>query len=124
LLAIYTQEVLGRPAMLATFVSSGEGGRRDYVELPPDFALRAVPVPPGLVGLSLAEARLPQTLGARVLEIQRTGPGGEDRRVIPDGETRLSVGDRLILLGPEETLDRLEKGELALDEADRHAAID
>ncbi|HEX6202841.1 MAG TPA: chloride channel protein [Thermoanaerobaculia bacterium] len=124
LLAIYTQEVLGRPAMLATFVSSGEGGRRDYVELPPDFALRAVAVPPGLVGLSLAEARLPQTLGARVLEIQRTGPGGEDRRVIPDGETRLAAGDRLILLGPEATLDRLETGELALDEADRHAAID
>jgi CIC family chloride channel protein len=124
LLAIYTQEVLGRPAMLATFVSGGDAARRDYVELPPDFALRAVPVPPGLVGQSLAEARLPQTLGARVLEIQRAGPTGEVRRVIPDGETRLAAGDHLILLGPEETLERLKKGELALDEAERHAALD
>jgi chloride channel protein, CIC family len=124
LLAIYTQEVLGRPAMLATFVSSGDASRRDYVELPPDFALRSVPVPPGLVGLTLAEARLPQTLGARVLEIQSAGPLGEERRVIPGGDTRLAAGDRLILLGPESTVERLEKGELALDEADRHTAID
>jgi Trk K+ transport system NAD-binding subunit len=44
--------------------------------------------------------------------------------VIPEGDTRLAAGDRLILLGPEETVERLEKGELALDEADRHAALD
>ncbi|HEX2162865.1 MAG TPA: chloride channel protein [Thermoanaerobaculia bacterium] len=124
LLAIYAQEVLGRPAMLATFVSNAaEGPRRDYVELPPDFALRSVPLPPGLAGLTLAEARLPQTLGARVLEIQRRGPAGEER-LIPGGDTRLEAGDRLLLLGPEATLERLEKGELRLDEADRHAAID
>ncbi|HUO86340.1 MAG TPA: chloride channel protein [Thermoanaerobaculia bacterium] len=125
LLAIYTQEVLGRPAMLATFVSSaGDGTRRDYVELPPDFALRSVALPDGLVGSTLAEARLPQTLGARVLEIQRLGPGGEERRVIPSGETLLAAGDRLILLGPEDVLERLANGELVLDEAERHAAID
>jgi hypothetical protein len=124
LLAIYAQEVLGRPAMLATFVSSADATRRDYVELPPDNALRAVPVPEGLVGLSLAEARLPQTRGARVLEIQRAGPAGVERRVIPEGETRLAAGDRLILLGPEDTVERLERGELALDEADRHATLD
>lgn len=124
LLAIYTQEVLGRPAMLATFVSSADTSRRDYVELPPDFALRSVAVPEGLVGLTLAEARLPQTLAARVLEIQRPAATGDDRRVIPGGETRLEAGDRLILLGPEETLERLEKGELVLDEADRHVPLD
>jgi CIC family chloride channel protein len=125
LLAIYAQEVLGRPALLATFVSSaGEGPRRDYVELPPDFALRAVPVPDGLVGRTLAEARLPQTLGARVLELLRVGAGGEEKRVIPGGDTRLEAGDRLILLGPEDTLDRLAAGEVVLDEAERHAALD
>jgi CIC family chloride channel protein len=125
LLAIYAQEVLGRPAMLATFVSSAaEGARRDYVELPPDFALRAVPVPLGLVGRTLAEARLPQTMGTRVLEILRTGAAGEEKRVMPGGDTRLVSGDRLILLGPEETLDRLGAGDLLLDEAERHAAID
>ena len=60
-LAVYAQEVLGRPALLATFVSSDEDapGSRRYVEIPPDFALRQVPVPPSLEGKTLAEARLP-----------------------------------------------------------------
>ncbi len=108
LLAIYTQEVLGRPAMLATFVSSSEGDpRRDYVELPPDFAVRSLPVPRDLVGRTLAEARLPHTVGARVLEIQRRGAGGVETRVVPDAETVLEAGDRLVLLGPEGTLERL-----------------
>jgi len=125
LLAIYAQEVLGRPAMLATFVSGEDSGRRDYVELPPDFSLRLVPVPEGLVGKTLAEARLPQTLGARVIEIQRAGPrAGELRRVIPGGATELAAGDRLILLAPERVVERIEAGELVLDEADHIRAID
>ena len=49
---------------------------RQFVEIPPDFALRLVPVPAHLVGKTLAEARLPQTLGARVMEIRRRGPEG------------------------------------------------
>ena len=48
LLAVYAQEVLGRPALLATFVSSQDvAASRQYVEIPPDFALRLVPVPAG-----------------------------------------------------------------------------
>jgi CIC family chloride channel protein len=97
LLAVYAQEVLGRPALLATFVSSKDSQpSRDYVELPPDFALRMVPVPPELVGLTLAEARLPQTVGARVIEVKRQN----DIRVIPAGDTLLLAGDTLIVVGP------------------------
>jgi len=123
LLAVYAQEVLGRPALLATFVSSEEdsAGSRHYVEIPPDFTLRQVPVPPALVGKTLAEARLPQVLGARVLEIRRDGV---EERLIPLGETRLEAGDLLTLLGPTETLDRLGKGTLDLDEAVAHLGVD
>src|SRR5262249_13821205 len=86
LLAVYAQEVRGRPALLATFVSSKDSQvSRDYVELPPDFSLRLVPVPPELVGKTLAEARLPQTVGARVIEVKRAN----DARVIPTGDTLL-----------------------------------
>ena len=128
LVSVYAQEVLGRPAMLATFVRGGETeARRDYVELPPDFALRLVPVPASLVGKTLAEAALPQTAGVRVLEIKRQegGPGG-GRRVIPDAGTVLAAGDGLILLGPEETLERLEQGKPlpSKDEAEAHLAVD
>lgn len=132
LLAVYAQEVLGRPALLATFVSAdGPRASRDYVELPPDFAVRLVPVPEELVGKTLAEARLPQELGARVIEIKRSGPRG-DERVIPDAQTVLARGDELILLGPTETLETLrtgvapapEGGAAARDEAAAHQAID
>ncbi len=53
--------VLGRPAMLATFVSGQESqASRQYVDIPPDFSLRLVPVPAELVGKTLAEARCPR----------------------------------------------------------------
>ncbi len=95
LLAVYAQEVLGRPALLATFVSGQETeASKDYVELPPDFAVRALPLPEQLEGKTLAEARLPQALGVRVLALIR----GEER-LIPEASTRLLRGDQLVVLG-------------------------
>ena len=116
LLAVYAQEVLGRPALLATFVSSkGEQKSREYVHLPPDFSVRLVPVPESLVGKTLAEAKLPQILGARVLEIRRRSRTG-DEAVIPAGDTVLQSGDQLILVGPTTTVEALSEGKLALPE--------
>ncbi|HVR07489.1 MAG TPA: chloride channel protein [Thermoanaerobaculia bacterium] len=125
LMAVYAQEVLGRPALLATFVSSRDSGAsRQYVELPPDFALRMVPVPEELVGRTLAEARLPQTLGARVIEIKRHGRHGEEQ-VIPDADTTLQQGDLLVLIGPTTQVESLAEGKApALDEALAHRQID
>lgn len=112
LLAVYAQEVLGRPALLATFVSSEEsGGERRYVELPPDFSIREVPLPPELAGKSLAEARLPQALGVRVIDIRRQGRPG-DERVLPMAETVLQAGDFLTVLGPTPTVEALSAGKL------------
>lgn len=121
LLAVYAQEVLGRPALLATFVSSDEDATasRRYVEIPPDFALRQVPVPSQLVGKTLAEARLPQILGARVIEVRR-----DEKAIIPAGDTRLATGDLLTLLGPTAALDRLDQGALELDEAAAPLQVD
>lgn len=100
LLAVYAQEVVGRPALLTTFVSSRDAqASRDYVELPPDFALKKLAVPPELVGKTLAEARLPQTVGARVIQITRRTERGEER-LVPDGQTVLAAGDELVLVGP------------------------
>lgn len=113
LLAVYAQEVLGRPALLATFVPrDGGGASRDYVELPPDFAVRLVPVPPPLVGRTLADAALPQSSGVRVLEIKRDDGRGGEERVIPTADTVLRNRDEMIVLGPHEALDRLLGGKL------------
>lgn len=117
LLAVYAQEVLGRPALLATFVSSkGEETSRDYVHLPPDFSVRLVPVPDALVGKTLAEAKLPQVLGARVLEIRRRTSRTGDEVVIPTGDTVFEEGDQFILVGPTATVEALAEGKLALPE--------
>jgi CIC family chloride channel protein len=124
LLAVYAQEVLGRPALLATFVSSQDSqASRQYVEIPPDFALRLVPVPPELVGKTLAEARLPQTLGARVMEIRRRGKHGEEP-LLPAAETRLAAGDLLLLLGPAAKVEALAQGKLAEEALAEHQAAD
>jgi len=124
LLAVYAQEVLGRPALLATFVTSQDSRTsRQYVEIPPDFALRQVVVPPSLVGKTLAEARLPQTLGARVIEIRRPARDGEDL-VVPTADTRFASGDLLTLLGPTTTLDAMAAGKVEHDEAVAHLGID
>jgi chloride channel protein, CIC family len=125
LMAVYAQEVLGRPSLLATFVSSRDSGAsRQYVELPPDFALRMVPVPEELVGRTLAEARLPQTLGARVIEIKRHGRQGEEQ-VIPDADTILASGDLLVLIGPTAQVEAMVAGKApVLDEALAHRQID
>ncbi len=125
LMAVYAQEVLGRPSLLATFVSSNDSGTsRQYVELPPDFALRMVPVPVDLVGRSLAEARLPQVLGARIIEIKRQGRLGE-QQVIPDAGTVLQAGDLLVLIGPTAQVEKLGEGKSpALDEALAHRELD
>ncbi|HEY4562562.1 MAG TPA: TrkA C-terminal domain-containing protein, partial [Thermoanaerobaculia bacterium] len=120
LLAVYAQEVLGRPAMLATFVSGQDSqASRQYVDIPPDFSLRLVPAPPELVGKTLAEARLPQILGSRVIEIKRQGPFGEEP-VIPTGETKLLAGDLLLLLGPTAKLEALSQGSLAEEALAQH----
>lgn len=125
LLSIYAQEVLGRQALLATFVSGGEEDEsRDFVELPPDFALRMVEVPAELVGKSLAEARLPQSHGLRVIEIKRGRPGQEER-VIPGAETLFEPEDRLIVLGPTAAVASLEEGSAeAKTEAEAMTGID
>jgi chloride channel protein, CIC family len=111
LLAVYAQEVLGRPAMLATFVSGNEAReRRDYVELPPDFALRLVALPAEHAGKTLGELQLPQALGVQVLEIKRRKGSDEAQRVVPDGRTLMAPGDLLIVLGPTATVDALQQG--------------
>ncbi|HEX6900317.1 MAG TPA: chloride channel protein [Thermoanaerobaculia bacterium] len=124
LLAVYAQEVLGRPALLATYVSSQESQvNRQYMEIPPDFALRLVPVPADLVGKTLAEAKLPQVLGARVMEIRRQGKLGEET-VLPGAETMLQAGDLLLLLGPANKVEALAQGRAAEEALAEHQAAE
>jgi len=112
LLAVYAQEVLGRPAVLSTFVASDQPGSKGAaVELPPDFALRSVPAPAELGGLTLAEASLPRRMGVRVVEIRRPAADGWEW-IAPDAATVISPGDELVVLGPARAVEALLAGRL------------
>ena len=124
LLAVYAQEVLGRPALLATFVSADGNASRNYVELPPEFSVRRVEVPKRFAARTLAESQWPQTTGTRVLEILRRSGNGNEERVIPEATTRLELGDALLLLGPTTAIEALERGEIPQSEAEVHAGLD
>ena len=91
------------------------------MEIPPDFSLRLVPVPEELVGKTLAEARLPQVLGARVMEIRRRGKTGEEA-IVPSAETRLEPEDLLLLLGPTAKVEALAQGKMAEEALAQHQA--
>ena len=112
LLAVYAQEVLGRPAVLSTFVSGDRpGSEGQAVELPPDFALRAVSAPAELVGLSLAECDLPRRMGLRLVELRRASRGGTEW-IVPGAATVLAAGDLLVVLGPTEAVEGFAAGRL------------
>jgi len=122
LLAVYAQEVLGRPAVLSTFVAGDQPGEKGQaVELPPDFALRSFEVPEALVGKTLVESDLPRRFGVRVIEIKRPRRDGPEW-IVPDATTVLAAGDLLVALGPTAAVESLVAGRLDELEAGEEAA--
>jgi CIC family chloride channel protein len=110
LLSVYAQEVLGRPAVLSTYVAGDQpGSRGQAVELPPDFALRSSEVPPELVGRTLAECDLPRRLGVRVIELRRPTRDGPEW-LVPGAATVLGPGDLLVVIGPTAAVEALVAG--------------
>ena len=89
--------------------SDQPGSRGQAVELPPDFALRSVPVPQELAGLTLAECALPNRLGVRVVEIKRSCHDGVEW-FAPGATTVLEPGDDLVILGPTKAVEALAAG--------------
>ncbi len=104
-LALYAQEVLGHPAMLAR-ISSEEGGS-SYVPLPHGFVLREVDVNGDLSGRTLVELELPQKLGIWVLAVVRQDESGRESRELATAQTVLRPGDKLVALGSAEGFARV-----------------
>ncbi len=116
LLAVYAQEVLGRPAVLSTYARAEEGPVEvPRVELPPDFSLRAVRLPAGLAGRTLAEACLTQRLGVRVLQVRRFNADLEPEWILPEAGTELVADDELVVLGPTPGVEALAAGRLEIE---------
>jgi CIC family chloride channel protein len=98
-LALYAQEVLGHPAMLAR-ISTASGSA--YVPLPHGFELRELPVRDALVGRSLLELQLPQRHGIWVLAVIHVDESGRETRVLASASLVVREGDVLVALGSAE----------------------
>jgi trk system potassium uptake protein TrkA len=83
----------------------------DFVNLPPGFVLRRIPVPGSWDGSSLADLRL---LGDRRLCLvqivrRREGEGERRKEPLPHGETVLHAGDEVDAIGPVDVLDGIAR---------------
>jgi len=75
------------------------------VAAPVERFVEEVPVPPDLVGSTLAESWLSDEHGISVLMIRRATAG----LFIPEGRTRFLPGDQLVVFGPRERLASLRR---------------
>jgi CIC family chloride channel protein len=108
IISLYSQEVLHKEARLARFDRPG-GGRPEttYVELPPEFVVAQVTLPPAFGGATLRDLDARRRLGINILEVKRPLPAGQERRIIPDPEMELRPGDSLIVVGRPADIARL-----------------
>lgn len=104
-LAVYQDEVFkaDSPQVLSGGLSALSGS---HIEVAPGFELAEWAPPVRLHGQTLAQARLPDALGVRVLLVKRRGPDGARATLLPDARTVLGPDDLLVLLGPSDAVAR------------------
>ena len=82
----------------------------DFVQIQPGHAVEGMAVPPGFVGRNLKELNLRSRFGVGVISMRRRTPGGgRISLVAPDPDMPLREGDIVVLAGPKEQLERLQK---------------
>ena len=111
LLGAFDSEVLKRNRLLARVRTIGEsGGEVDYLELPENHRLVELDVPAAIEGLTVSEAALRSRYGVSVLAVKRLARDGVERRFVPDPSDRFVHGDVLVVLGNDESIERLREG--------------
>jgi CIC family chloride channel protein len=98
---LYSQEVLHKEARLARFDRTGESrAETTYVELPREYVVAQVVLTAPFAGMTLRQLDARRRHGINVLEMKRTPPGARvERRLVPDPDMPLRVGDVLIVVG-------------------------
>lgn len=101
IITLYSQEILNKEARLARFVMQEEGTRPEttFVELPAEYVVALVTLPPNFAGATLKHLDARRQFGVNVIEVKRPLGGGSERRIIPGPETELKAGDGLIVVG-------------------------
>ncbi len=110
-MATYHRESLRTSARHAHLVSdAGDAQHDEHVELPQGQVVQVVDVGTAHAGRTLAELRLPAQCGCTVLAISAWSDTNQQRERLPADATRvLDARDRLVLVGPQEQVERLAR---------------
>jgi CIC family chloride channel protein len=111
LIGVYNQEILQKRPLLSRFISTtDEGEREGFIELPRDYELRTIIVPPAFSGRTLGELGLRSKLGIHVLLIKRRDPqSGAETIIMPDPQSVVGTGERLVVIGTEQAFAGFER---------------
>jgi CIC family chloride channel protein len=116
---LYSQEVLHKEARLARFDRTGESrAETTYVELPREYVVAQVVLTAPFAGMTLRQLDARRRHGINVLEMKRTAPGARvERRLLPDPDMPLQVGDVLIVVGRPAEIALFQSGAVGQAEA-------
>lgn len=110
LLGALDREVIQREVLLTRVVRfEAQGEAADYLELPPAQRVETIAVPPWMVGQPIDYLLLRERYGVIVIGV-RTGRG-TGMVTVPPIVHRPTSSERLIVIGPLDGIERLEKGE-------------
>ncbi len=104
----YNRELTKRD-MVAGIGSGLRGARTQEMSLGDDYRMAEIDAPVGFLGQTLEKLAVRARFGVQVLLIRRPHEAGEPKAhdVVPGPDTVLQAGDRLIVLGREDDIQRL-----------------
>ena len=111
ILEVYNREVLHQEDMGIKLVS-GEGRLRDCVDLPEAYKVQVLIPPAAWHGRNLRELELRRRFNVSVLAMKRHLALGGTANEMPDPDRPLREGDRLIIVGHLDDLERLLRAEV------------
>lgn len=111
ILGAVDRQILRQNVLMAPILSEDRAAP-DWFELPPGGRLEGVRVPPQLYGRRVGESDLGRRFGVQILAITKTDRRGVERRLLPRADVVLEAGDRLVVIGPTEAVDRLLRAEI------------
>ncbi len=107
LLDSYTNELMKRE-MVASLGGSLTATSHEEVHLGEDYRMVEIDAPGELVGRSIRELDVRARYGAQILVLHRSSPaGGDTLTVIPEPDTVVERGDRMVVVGRAADLERL-----------------
>ncbi len=108
ILEVYNREVLHHRDMGIQLVT-GQQRMQDCVELPEQYKVELLTPPNAWYGRTLRELELRQDYGISVLAVKQRSLLGSHANTIPEPDRPLEPGDRLIVVGEVQELERLLK---------------